>query len=196
MMRKMVPFICIVFLGISFGEAQENITAEEVINRVQEQISTETPLRVSFQQVFEWKLTGNVEQVDGEMILHGLDQFRITTPDQTVVSNGNTMWTYSRLENQVLIDNVREDPRSLMPRDIFFSYQEDYDVSVWRRSVQMEGEPTIVLQMDPIDQDQYVQETRVWVNTNTWHPEQVQFTDINENETTYLISSVEEDITQ
>jgi len=52
-----------------------------------------------------------------------------------------------------------------------------------------------VLRLVPHDKDQYFQETNVWVNTNTWEPLQVQFVDINKNETTYVINSIVQDTT-
>ncbi len=191
--KAMKRIIVLVLLSLFVGSAVAAISANEVIDRVQKRAATDTPLRVSFQQIFEWKLTGNVEDVTGEMVLHGLDKFRITTPDQTIVSDGETMWTYSRLENQVLIDNVQKDSQTLMPRDILFSYTQDYEAVVWQQNIRFNGEPALILRLLPRDEDQYVQETKVWVNTETWKPMQIQFTDINENETVYTINSIEED---
>ncbi|HKJ68027.1 MAG TPA: outer-membrane lipoprotein carrier protein LolA [bacterium] len=180
-------------LGLFASFADAAISANQVIERVQHHAVTDTPLRVSFQQIFEWKLTGNVEDVRGEMMLDGLDKFRITTPDQTIVSDGQTMWTYSRLENQVLIDNVQKDSQTLMPKDILFSYTQDYEAMVWQQDIRFNGEPALILRLLPRDEDKYIQETQVWVNTESWKPMQIQFTDINENETVYTINSIEED---
>lgn len=187
--------ILLIIAGISGLGAQAfgAISANEVVNKVQQNAVTNKPLRVEFQQVFEWKLTGKTEKIDGEMLLEGLDKFRITTPDQTVVSNGKTMWTYSKVENQVLVDNVHKDAQSLMPRDILFSYKNDYTATIIQRNVKINGAPALILRLVPKDKDQYFQETKVWVNTNTWEPLQVQFVDINNNETTYVINSITED---
>ncbi len=191
--KVMKHIIVPLLLGLFVSFADAAISADQVIERVQNNAVTDTPLRVSFQQIFEWKLTGNVEDVHGEMMLDGLDKFRITTPDQTIVSDGETMWTYSRLENQVLIDNVQKDSQTLMPRDILFSYTQDYEAVVWQQDIQFNGEPALILRLLPRDEDKYIQETTVWVNTESWKPMQIQFTDINENETVYTINSIEED---
>ncbi|MCF7803265.1 MAG: outer membrane lipoprotein carrier protein LolA [Candidatus Marinimicrobia bacterium] len=171
------------------------LTAEQVIERVQNSVQTEKPLRVKFQQVFEWQVTGKVEKLDGEMLLDGLNKFRIVTPDQTVVSNGETMWTYSRLEDQVIIDNVTNDPQTLMPRDILFTYPETYNATLWKPGTELDGEPAAALRMTPKDKNQMMQELKVWVSKETWHPLQVEFTDMNKNTTSYQINSVTVDTT-
>lgn len=191
----MKRFILLLLMVGSSHLALGAISADQVVDKVQQNATTDQPLRVEFQQVFEWKLTGKTETIDGQMLLEGLDKFRITTPDQTVVSNGKTMWTYSRVENQVLVDNVHKDAQSLMPRDILFSYKNDYTATITQQNTEVNGKPALVLRLVPKDQDQYFQETKVWVNTNSWEPLQVQFVDINNNETTYVINSIQQDQT-
>jgi len=181
---------CLFFFGTQSIVAQD---AQEVISKVQERVNTDQPLRVDFQQVFEWKVTGKVERLDGMMVLQGLKKFRIATPDQTVVSNGETMWTYSRLENQVIIDNVRQDAQTLMPRDILFTYPEQYDAQIWKKNLLIDGTSAVVLRLTPKDQDQFLQDLKVWVNRDSWQPLQVEFTDLNNNTTSYEITSVQVD---
>lgn len=192
-MKRFIILLIIAGIAGFTTQAFGAVSADEVVNRVQENAATDKPLRVNFQQVFEWKMTGKTEKIDGEMLLEGLNKFRITTPGQTVVSNGKTMWTYSRVENQVLVDNVHKDAQSLMPRDILFSYKNDYTASIIQRDAKLNGAPALVLRLVPKDKDQYFQETKVWVNTNSWEPLQVQFVDINNNETTYVINSITQD---
>ncbi|MBS1271882.1 MAG: Outer-membrane lipoprotein carrier protein [Candidatus Marinimicrobia bacterium] len=169
--------------------------AQEVISKVQEQVAIDQSIRVEFQQVFEWKVTGKVERLDGMMVLEGLKRFHIATPDQTVVSNGETMWTYSRLENQVIIDKVRQDAQTLMPRDILFTYPEQYNTQIWRKYVTFGGDSAVALRMTPKEQDQFMQELKVWVSRESWQPLKVEFTDLNENTTTYEITAVQVDST-
>lgn len=170
-------------------------SAEEIITKVQQQVATNEPLRVKFQQIFEWKVTGKVEKLNGEMVLEGLRKFRIATPDQTIVSNGETMWTYSRLENQVIIDTVRRSSQTIMPRDILFTYPEQYKATLWRPNTPLNSEAAVALKLLPKEKEQFLRELKVWVSRETWQPLQVEFTDLNENTTKYRINSVRIDST-
>ncbi|MBD3274833.1 MAG: hypothetical protein GF372_05950 [Candidatus Marinimicrobia bacterium] len=182
--------IALLLVAVSFVSTLMAQSVNEVINNVQEQVNTDQPLRVEFQQIFEWKLTGKVDSVAGEMVLKGLDKFRITTPDQEIVSNGNTMWTYSRLENQVIIDKIRRDSQSLMPRDVLFKYPEQYETEIWRRDAVVGEQEAIAIRMTPNSQDEFLQETVVWVSQEDWKPLKVQITDLNDNKTVYVITSI------
>lgn len=185
--------IALLLVAVSFVTTLMAQSVNEVINNVQEQVNTDQPLRVEFQQIFEWKLTGKVDSVAGEMVLKGLDKFRITTPDQEIVSNGSTMWTYSRLENQVIIDKIRQDSQSLMPRDVLFKYPEEYDTEIWKRDANVGEQEAIAIRMIPNSQDEFLQETVVWVSPESWKPLKVQITDINDNKTVYVITSISMD---
>jgi len=189
-MRKITAIIGLLFVltPLLYGQS-----AEEVIQKVQEQVNTSEPIRVKFQQVFEWKLTGKEEKVQGSMVLQGLDKFRIDTPDQTIVSNGKTMWTYSRPENQVIIDTVRQSGQSLMPRDILFSYPDEYNTKIIQKSTELDGQFVVVLRMLPKNEDQFIQEIKVWINRESWKPMKVEFTDLNDNQTVYGIESIAKD---
>ena len=182
--------IAFLVVAVSFVSTLMAQSVNEVINNVQEQVNTDQPLRVEFQQIFEWKLTGKVDSVAGEMVLQGLDKFRITTPDQEIVSNGNTMWTYSRLENQVIIDKIRPDSQSLMPRDVLFKYPEEYETEIWKRDAAVGEQQAVAIRMTPNSPDEFLQETVVWVSQENWKPLKVQITDINDNKTVYVITSI------
>jgi len=189
-MKKITAIITLllVLTPIVYGQS-----AEEVIQNVRAQVNTTEPIRVQFQQVFQWKLTGKEEKVQGSMDLQGLDKFRIETPDQTIVSNGKTMWTYSRPENQVIIDTVRQSGQSLMPRDILFSYPDEYNTKIIQKSAELDGQFVVVLRMLPKNEDQFIQEIKVWINRESWKPMKVEFTDLNDNQTVYSIESITKD---
>lgn len=191
-MKKIAAFT---FMILTLSTVLFGQSAETIIKNVQTQVKTNEPIRVKFQQVFEWKLTGKVEKVDGSMILQGLDKFRIEIPDQTIVSDGKTMWTYSRPENQVIIDTVRQSEQSLMPRDILFSYPDKYHTKILQKSVELNGQFAVVLRMLPKDEDAFIQEIKVWINRESWKPMKVEFTDLNDNQTIYDINSIQVDQT-
>lgn len=188
-MKHILPFLII---GL-FSVTAHGQSVNQIVSKVQEQVDTNEPLRVEFQQIFEWKLTGKIDSVAGEMLLQGLDKFRITTTDQAVVSNGTTMWTYSKLENQVIVDNVSRDTQSLMPRDLLFRYPEEYKTEIWRRDTMVGDIPATAIRMTPDTRDEFLQETVVWVSKETWRPLKVQITDMNKNETTYIIDTMQVD---
>jgi len=186
---RVLGFLLVVSLLVAASEPRE------IITNVREHMLELQPLRLEFQQQFEWKLTGKQEQYRGEMLLAGPEQFRITTPDQTVVSDGETMWTYSRLENQVIIDSVRRDSRTLMPRDILFSFPENYSADLWKEEVSINNRRAVALKLRPEGEDQFLNEIRVWVDTGSWEPLRVQLTDINGNNTVYELQSLRQDTT-
>jgi outer membrane lipoprotein-sorting protein len=124
------------------------------------------------------------------MLLQGEDQFRVTTDDQTIVSDGTTLWTYSKPSNRVLIDRLEKTDQAVLPRQLFFEYKKDYQVRLGKEETLNES-PCYVLIFSAEKRDVYIVQIRVWVDKDKWIPRKIEQTDLSKNKTTFILSSIE-----
>lgn len=82
-------------------------SADAVAQRLRQQYRAVRSLQADFTQVLGGQTLRGTVAVAG-------DAFRIELPDQTLVSDGRTLWSYSGEENQVVVQDYR-------PQDMGFS---------------------------------------------------------------------------
>ena len=163
--------------------------ADDVIRRVQETIRNHSDIAVTFRQTFSWRVTGNVQHLDGRIYLRDLDKFRIETEDQVIVSDGGSLWTYSVPANRVLIDRVRRSSHTRLPRDFLFQYPDDYEP----RLVAGNSSPDngYLIKLVPKKRSVFIKSIRVWVDGSDWTVSKIEYIDLNENVTSYDILDID-----
>jgi len=184
--KNLFVFILMLTTLLSFAG---DISPKKIIDKVEETLSAAGNIRVHFTETFLWKLTGEKQSLSGELIMDNNDRFHITTEDQIIVSDGKTLWTYSKPSNRVLIDKLNTGDDALLPRRIFFHYTKDYDV---RLSKEEEIEKTVcyLLEFDAQPGETFFPRVRVWIDKKTWIPKKIEQIDLNGNKTIFSLNEV------
>ncbi|RKY53887.1 MAG: hypothetical protein DRP89_05625 [Candidatus Neomarinimicrobiota bacterium] len=179
--------IWVLFPVFVFGA---DISSQKVIHNVEEKLISAKTAKVKFEEIYIWKLTGEKQSLKGELFLKGKDQFRITTEDQIIVSDGKILWTYSKPSNRVLIDKLSNSKDTLLPSQILFQYTRDYTARMGGEE-KISGKPCYLLIFETATGDVFIPRVKVWVDKKEWVPRKVEQTDLNENRTIYLLSEIE-----
>ena len=83
----------------------------------------------SYEANFAYALTNDVENVKeefkGKLTVKG-DKYRISLPEQEVINNGVTVWTYLPEVKEVNIDNYDKNSGDINPLKIYEIYQKDF----------------------------------------------------------------------
>lgn len=185
-MKKLFLNIFILLLLINNSWA---IDAGKIIDNVKKKFDDIQNLTADFTQSFKWKLAGETQQQGGKIFIKGKDKFRIETEGQIVVSDGQSLWTFSKSNNQVIIDNVNKADEVVLPREIFLKFSENYKP----KYVGEEKYNTMtchVVDLIAKTDNQFIREMKIWVDKDNWLTQQVQHIDINGNMTTYSLSSI------
>jgi len=168
----------------------KDISPDRVIKNVEKTLADAKTIRIVFEQTYHWNLTGEQNTLKGELLLEGEDRFRVTTEDQVIVSDGETLWTYSKTSERVIIDRLDNSDNTLLPRQILFQYRQDY------RS-RIEGEesildrPCYMLVFTSETGDVFFTQIKAWVDKKEWIPRQIEQIDLNENRTVYLLREIQ-----
>lgn len=83
----------------------------------------------SFEASFSYTLTNEIEKVNeefkGRMVVQG-DKYRLILPEQEVINNGNTVWTYLPEAKEVNIDNFDPASEDLNPSKFYEIYKKGF----------------------------------------------------------------------
>jgi len=162
----------------------------EIVQEIQEKYEDLDNLSAEFVQIEQFKLTGSRNETRGKLFIKEGVKYRLETEDQSIATDGKTVWTYNKLNNQVLIDRVKEGDGSLLPRDLLFKYPRDYFASLLDE-VEIEGEDYYILKLDPKEGIYgFVKTMKIWVNQDSYIISKIEYTDFNDNVSTFEVNKV------
>ncbi len=106
-----------------------------------------------------------------------------------MVTDGETVWSYSAANHQVLIDRFKLSDRSFSPERILGGATGDYTATVRGRERSGNAE-CIVLWLIPRGEGSLMTSLRLWVDPSEWLVRMAEFTDVNGKVTTYTVSDI------
>ncbi len=178
----------IIFALVVASSAQ---SVEDIVEEIQERYEGLENLSAEFKQVEIFQLTGSKNETTGKIYVKNGTQYRLETEDRIIVTDGVTVWTYSMFNNQVLIDRVKKNDVSVLPRDLLFKYPRDYYSSLLRTE-DYEDEEHYVLKLDPKEEIHgYIKSMKIWVNSDSYLISKIEYTDFNENNSTFAIRKID-----
>jgi outer membrane lipoprotein carrier protein len=153
----------------------------KIIKELQKKYEQIGNLTAEFTQIEQFKLTGTENKTGGRIYIKNGIKLRLETEDQTVVTDGKTVWTYSAMNNQVLIDRVKEGEGSLLPRDLLFKYPRDYYATLLE-VVKIDNEKYYNIKLDPKEGVHgYIKTMKMWIQTSSYLIAKIEYTDFNDN---------------
>ncbi|MGC1244301.1 MAG: outer membrane lipoprotein carrier protein LolA [Chryseosolibacter sp.] len=123
MKKTFLAALLLVLVKVTF--AQYDPKALEILEAMGEKYKS----MPSYEANFSYALTNDVENIKeefkGKLTVKG-DKFRISLPEQEVINNGATVWTYLPEVKEVNIDNYDRNSGDINPLKIYEIYQKDF----------------------------------------------------------------------
>ncbi len=179
----------IILFGLVVSSSAQSV--EDIVEEIQERYEDLENLSAEFKQVEFFQLTGSKNETTGKIYVKNGTQYRLETEDRIIVTDGVTVWTYSTFNNQVLIDRVKKNDVSILPRDLLFKYPRDYYASLLRTE-DYENEEHYVLKLDPKEEIHgYIKSMKIWVKSDSYLISKIEYTDFNENTSIFAIRKID-----
>ncbi|MDZ7294682.1 MAG: outer membrane lipoprotein carrier protein LolA [candidate division KSB1 bacterium] len=169
--------------------AAQGMDGPAVVRKVRNTFESLNTFRARFTQTFEWKLVGERQTTSGTLVAAKGDRYYIETDDQVVVTDGKTVWNYSKTNKQVIVDALGKSADAPLMRDLMVRYAEGY-------RAELKGEETLgdrrcyLVELSP-KQEAFIVRVRLWVDRTLWVPVRVEQTDVNDNVHIYELRDVE-----
>ena len=123
MKKTLLAVLLLVLVKYTF--AQYDPKALEILQAMGEKYKS----LPTYEAHFSYALTNDVENIKeefkGKLTVKG-DKYRISLPEQEVINNGVTVWTYLPEVKEVNIDNYDKNSGDINPLKIYEIYQKDF----------------------------------------------------------------------
>ena len=165
-------------------------TADEILEEVREKYESITDAKITFTQDVRFSLATVTQSVRGTLLMKKPSRYRVELDAQTIVTDGETVWSYSRANGQVLIDHFALDERALSPERLLTTAPTEY-VAALLGEEEFEGSSVHVVKLIPKSQSSMLVSLKLWVDERTSLMRKVEIVDVNGKETTYTVHSFE-----
>ncbi len=134
-------------------------------------------LQASFTQVIESDFSGGSTRIEGTVLLAG-NKYRVETPNETVVTNGETTWIYSPRDSQVVVNDADDAESTVTPETFLSNSTEQYELQS-TESTTRGGLPHDVLTLTSTDSSSRFREVQLWVRRSDQLVTRLRATDRN-----------------
>lgn len=167
----------------------KELTVQEITELMQRRQTMIDDATAEFVQHVKFGFSKIEQSFVGTLRMKKPNKYRIESEYQTLVTDGSTVWSYSPVNNQVLIDRYRENQNSISPEKFLLNIPSAYYATLLGKEKLGEVQ-TVTLKLVPKDDRSFVKSVKVWVEEGTWVVQKVTIVDVNETETTYTLKSI------
>ncbi|HTR81384.1 MAG TPA: outer membrane lipoprotein carrier protein LolA [Bacteroidota bacterium] len=178
------------FFHTAYGQPAEKLTAPEVLAKVQKTYANATDASADFSETVSLRYAGIKQSYSGTVTMKKGNKYRIESQEQTIVTDGKTVWAYSPVNKQVVVDNYKESTTAFSPEQFLLGLPANYRATLVDNEA---GEPhaSYVLKLTPrTGASKFVKSVKVWVDDSDWSVRGLEYVDMNETHTTYVLTSV------
>ena len=173
-----------------YSGQKAKLSAAEVLEKVQEAYSNVEDASAGFTQTVSLKYAKIEQTYTGTVMMKKGNRYRIESQEQTLVTDGATVWAYSPVNKQVLIDLYKENPNTFSPEQFLVGLPKNFRAAL----VDDNGadvHAAYTLKLSPKSgASKFVKSLKVWIDDTDWSIRGVEYIDMNETRTFYSLKDV------
>jgi outer membrane lipoprotein carrier protein len=164
-------------------------TAQEILDKVAARYGSVTDAEIHFTQNVKFAVAGLQQHASGVLLFKKPQKYRLEVEEQLIVTDGETVWSYSPSGKQVLIDRFKVDDQAMTPDRVLVHAPAEFTSSLLGREKLGKAE-TIVLKLVPRSDQGSVTSMKIWVSESDWLLRKVEMEDVSGKQTTYLVNTI------
>jgi chaperone LolA len=187
--KSTIPLFFLFVMIVMLSKNILCITADELAGQVEKKYRTLSDLTLDFTKTTRSEIFETESKTQGKMLLKNPDKFKIQTKEETIVSDGKFVWTYS-VENEQVVKNLLDKSESVFkPNQYLSNFRTDY-------VPHLEGEEKIdqtqcfKLLLSTKKDDVFIKKMIIWVDKGSLLTNKLQYKDSNDNEVTLVFSHI------
>ena len=182
-------FFVLFYFFAAIASVSAGDDAETIISKLQKKYDSIRDMSIDFTQDVRFGVTASEQTFSGKLLMKKENKYRIELEQQTIVTDGKSVWTYSKLNNQVFIDKYRNDPKSFSPDKVMTNIPANYNAAILGKET-IQNSKTIIVKLIPKAGKSNIQWMKVWADDHEWLMKKIQIQDVSDNLTTYLVDSM------
>jgi len=167
------------FSGTLTAESTKS-AIEKVIDRSEKAYADAGQFSAKFKQTLSAGDFFEDETTSGEMTISYPDKFRIESPEQTLASDGDSLWSYSVENKQVTIEAMKDLNDVVTPADYLFRFKQHYSIPS-DTIVELNGKKAHKLHLKALTEDEFVRELDLYIDSDTYLVSRAVYRDPNDN---------------
>jgi outer membrane lipoprotein carrier protein len=172
------------------AQDEGNLTAPQVLEKVQDKYNSIKDMSAKFDQTVTLKYANIVQSFSGSLMMKKGKMYKIESQQQTIVTDGKTVWAYSPINHEVLIDKYNENTKGFSPDRFLFDLPENYS-AVFIQENDAAGKAAYVLKLLPKQpSSSLVKNLKLWVDNTDWSVHKIEYVDMNDTKTDYVLSDI------
>ncbi len=175
--------LCACFASLAAAQPQ----ADEILQALQKKYGGLRDASASFTETTYLPFTQVTQRVSGTIMMKKGNKYRIETANQTIVTDGVTVWRVSPSKKQVLIDTFKEDPKNPTPDRLLFQAPKDYN-AIRTDNEKLDGRDVMVLKLTPKSESSNLKSLKLWIGGDDNVILKVETVDFSDTQRTYTIS--------
>lgn len=187
-MKKYMTLLLLLLAAFSMTMAADK-DADQLLKKVQKTYQDLDDVCADFSQTFFWKLTNERQTVAGNVCAKAGDKFRIETPEQLIVTDGDILWTLNKMNNQVIVDyaeNMSNDNPFI--KNFMDKYVSEYDA----RMVADQSDATShCVLLTSKTGEHFVPQLWLWIDKKSNLIDRIVQLDVNENTTEFKMTNMD-----
>lgn len=187
----MMKYFCLSFICLftfAFGQQRE-LTVKDVTDKIQKRYESIEDATARFSQHVKFGFSKIEQTFAGTLTMKKPKKYRVESEHQTLITDGSTVWAYSPVNKQVLVDRYKENQNSLSPEHFLLNLPSNYYATLLEKDKES-NHKLITLKLVPKDDQSFVKSMKVWVEEGSWVVRKVEIIDVNDTETTYEVKEV------
>ena len=187
---KIIFAVTLVLFFVVEAIAQEKeLTVKEVTEQLSHRYEMIDDAVVQFEQHVKFGFSNIEQSFNGTLKMKKPKHYRIESENQTIVTDGKTVWAYSKENNQVIVDNYKENSNSISPEEFMLNLPANYYASLLGYEKQSTGN-VILLKLIPKDDRSFAKSVKMSIEEDGWMVRNIVILDVNESETTYKVKDI------
>ncbi len=190
-MIKRLTLVLLLFLALGEVNALMAKSPKSILKNLKKNYNRIQSLQADFTEVFEWAMTGEKIQREGSLYVTVDDKFRIETPEQHLVCDGDAIYRYNLKKAQVIIEPVTEESDKMLPRRLMLRFADEFNATEMTK-LAVEGQDGLRLDLLPKSSEEVLlSAATLWITVDDMIVRRLKVTDLSGNSTIYMFSNIQ-----
>lgn len=191
-MRRLILaaiFLIVPLVLITCFRSTAAVSSDELARQVEEKYRSLRTLSMDFVKITRSEIFETESKIKGKMLLKNPDKFKIDTKDETIVCDGEFVWSYS-VENRQVIKNLADRSENLFkPNQYLANFRSRY-VPRLTGEEKIDRTRCFKLSLSPREEDLFIKKMTIWVDSKKLLAKKLEYTDSNDNQVTLIFQRI------
>ncbi|HVP35606.1 MAG TPA: outer membrane lipoprotein carrier protein LolA [Terriglobales bacterium] len=173
--------------------SDQGMTSDELALKIEEKYNSLKTLSISFQEEIKSEDFSTLRKFKGKMYLKNPNKFRIEMPSQTVVSDGEYIWVYSKENKQVTKNRADKSKDLFRPNDYLFNFRKNYNYNL-EGEKKISGKTCYKMVYSSKTDGEFFTKITVFFDKVTLLAQRIEYQDLNDNFTILNFNQIKPDV--